>query len=297
MSAFAPAPDASGNLLVQYSTARYPGVTALRPTADGMNDFGSLPGDGADDAQPRNRFGDSVAYDVDEDGIFEIVSIMRPCDPDCATGTAYFQTFQWAGQDFLADVCTLSTWPTVPIQATPRSGATVVASIPAATCGVRTNGYVEWDEGGQTEWTAVWYGDAAGWAPYEAFALPPSDPPWPDTYDPWSQDTVPTTTSPPTPPSCPSYTFNDQYPIRRCDQGYAVSMIQYALVDDGFALDADGYFGPGTEVAVRQFQASRGLEVDGLVGPNTWAALTGGYVVGDDIDGNGIIDPDEIIGD
>ena len=48
MSAFVPAPDSIGNLLVQYSTVRYPGVTALRPTADGMNDFGSLPGDGTE---------------------------------------------------------------------------------------------------------------------------------------------------------------------------------------------------------------------------------------------------------
>ena len=108
---------------------------------------------------------------------------------------------------------------------------------------------------------------------------------------------MPTTTSPPPPPACPSYTVNDQYPIRRCDEGYAVSMIQYALVRDGYPVDDDGYFGPGTEVAVRQFQASRGLEVDGLVGPNTWAALTGGYVTGYDVDGNGIVDPDEIIGE
>ena len=71
------------------------------------------------------------------------------------------------------------------------------------------------------------------------------------------------------PPSCDTYSFNDQYPIRRCDEGYAVYIIQHSLVSHGYAVDVDGYFGPGTEQAVRDFQRIAGLEVDGLVGPNT----------------------------
>lgn len=35
---------------------------------------------------------------------------------------------------------------------------------------------------------------------------------------------------------------------------------------------ADGLFGNATEKVVRQFQAEKGLVVDGLVGPKTWAA-------------------------
>ncbi|MEJ8670760.1 peptidoglycan-binding domain-containing protein [Streptomyces sp. Marseille-Q5077] len=35
----------------------------------------------------------------------------------------------------------------------------------------------------------------------------------------------------------------------------------------------DGEFGADTESAVRLFQSDKGLEVDGEVGPNTWAAL------------------------
>jgi hypothetical protein len=37
----------------------------------------------------------------------------------------------------------------------------------------------------------------------------------------------------------------------------------------------DGLFGGQTQEAVRQFQGRRALEVDGIVGPRTWAALLG----------------------
>jgi hypothetical protein len=38
------------------------------------------------------------------------------------------------------------------------------------------------------------------------------------------------------------------------------------------------------------------LDVDGLVGPDTWVALVGNQP-GWDADGNGIIDPDEVVWD
>ena len=34
-------------------------------------------------------------------------------------------------------------------------------------------------------------------------------------------------------------------------------------------IEADGIFGVGTEKAVKKFQSSNNLKVDGIVGPNT----------------------------
>ena len=61
----------------------------------------------------------------------------------------------------------------------------------------------------------------------------------------------------------------------RGDKGPAVRALQADLAEAGFyAGDLDGKFGPATEAAVRAFQASRGLLVDGWAGPETLGALT-----------------------
>jgi peptidoglycan hydrolase-like protein with peptidoglycan-binding domain len=51
--------------------------------------------------------------------------------------------------------------------------------------------------------------------------------------------------------------------------GAAVSELQHLLG----GIDVDGEFGPDTEAAVRTFQASHGLAVNGIVDASTWAAL------------------------
>jgi hypothetical protein len=56
--------------------------------------------------------------------------------------------------------------------------------------------------------------------------------------------------------------------LRRGDRGPAVARMQKLLV-----VKDDGIFGPRTDAAVRDFQSSRGLTRDGVVGPVTWAAL------------------------
>jgi peptidoglycan hydrolase-like protein with peptidoglycan-binding domain len=57
------------------------------------------------------------------------------------------------------------------------------------------------------------------------------------------------------------------------DSGAAVTDLQALLSADGFTVQADGSFGPATQSAVRALQTQRGLKVDGLAGPATWAAI------------------------
>jgi hypothetical protein len=62
--------------------------------------------------------------------------------------------------------------------------------------------------------------------------------------------------------------------LRRGDIGEWVRLLQEALIANGVDPGAvDGDFGVLTERAVVEFQTSRGLEVDGVVGPMTWNAL------------------------
>jgi peptidoglycan hydrolase-like protein with peptidoglycan-binding domain len=48
------------------------------------------------------------------------------------------------------------------------------------------------------------------------------------------------------------------------------------LVNRGYGVGSsgvDGQFGTGTQAGVKAFQTAKGLQVDGQVGPLTWAAL------------------------
>ena len=58
-------------------------------------------------------------------------------------------------------------------------------------------------------------------------------------------------------------------------KGSSVSQLQSLLNQNGFTLNVDGIFGDKTQAAVRDYQARMGLAVDGIVGTNTWGALTG----------------------
>ena len=66
------------------------------------------------------------------------------------------------------------------------------------------------------------------------------------------------------------------------DRGEPVRDIQRRLTGLGFPVTADGTYGPKTVAVVCQFQESRGLPADGIVGPETWSSLVeAGFRLGD----------------
>lgn len=64
--------------------------------------------------------------------------------------------------------------------------------------------------------------------------------------------------------------------IRKGDTGTAVKVLQLALVAYEYNIGKcgpDGEFGLDTENAVKRFQKNSGIEVDGIVGRDTWSKL------------------------
>jgi hypothetical protein len=64
--------------------------------------------------------------------------------------------------------------------------------------------------------------------------------------------------------------------IKYGSQGDDVKEVQRLLNANGYSLDVDGVWGDQTEEAVRKYQKLNGLEVDGIVGTQTWGSLYGG---------------------
>jgi Putative peptidoglycan binding domain len=94
------------------------------------------------------------------------------------------------------------------------------------------------------------------------------------------------TPTPPPPPSGkgPAFPYGQSdylgqpSPDPHCHSGYYggpdqqnVRTWQQQMQARNWQLDTDGQYGPDSERVCRQFQANKGLPVDGLVGPSTWA--------------------------
>lgn len=88
-----------------------------------------------------------------------------------------------------------------------------------------------------------------------------------DSSAPWALQGVPEPADPISP------TVSHRPVLRLKSRGAAVRELQKLLGTHGHALAVDGRFGPNTDAAVRAFQAQAGLDVDGVVGAKTWAAL------------------------
>lgn len=64
--------------------------------------------------------------------------------------------------------------------------------------------------------------------------------------------------------------------LRKGSTGTYVTLAQKLLIERGYSCGsagADGKFGSDTQYAVKKFQQANGLQVDGVIGPKTWAAL------------------------
>lgn len=70
------------------------------------------------------------------------------------------------------------------------------------------------------------------------------------------------------------------YPIvRRGSRGVYVCILQDCLINLGYNTGGlDGVFGERTYNSVLNYQRTRGLSVDGIVGNNTWRTLMGEVV-------------------
>lgn len=92
---------------------------------------------------------------------------------------------------------------------------------------------------------------------------------------------TPTQAPGPTPSTSPSPTATPtpepEPPLRRGDEGEAVAQVQRRLVELGYFLPTvDSKFGSSTQQAVWALQKAAGISRDGLIGPDTRAALDAG---------------------
>jgi len=62
-------------------------------------------------------------------------------------------------------------------------------------------------------------------------------------------------------------------PAKKGDNAHPVRTLQWLLRAQKHPVTVDGTFGAKTEAAVKAFQKSKKLAVDGIVGPKTWAAI------------------------
>ncbi|MGE7432747.1 peptidoglycan recognition protein family protein [Kitasatospora sp. NPDC001175] len=72
----------------------------------------------------------------------------------------------------------------------------------------------------------------------------------------------------PSGPAWPGEYLRAQTPMIHDDTARAW---QQRMSDRGWRITVDGWYGPASAAVCRQFQAEKGLTVDGIVGPDTWA--------------------------
>jgi len=92
----------------------------------------------------------------------------------------------------------------------------------------------------------------------------------------WTHWAIPACISGEAPDPQPSPTPDEKPTLRKGDRGQYVTLAQTELIQKGFSCGskgADGIFGNDTLYAVKKFQQACGLDIDGVIGKKTWAAL------------------------
>jgi hypothetical protein len=77
---------------------------------------------------------------------------------------------------------------------------------------------------------------------------------------------------PPPPPPAPSAPPWPGTYLRNPTRGHGTAQWQQRMRDRGWNIAVDDSYGPASAGICTQFQREKGLEVDGVVGPRTWAA-------------------------
>lgn len=94
---------------------------------------------------------------------------------------------------------------------------------------------------------------------------------------------------------CNGLTESFDLPLSTCSEGWAVRMAQEALIGRGARIEADGQFGPASQIAVISLQQSLNLPRTGQLDGPTWASLfPAGSEEFPDFDGDGVSSPREI---
>lgn len=96
---------------------------------------------------------------------------------------------------------------------------------------------------------------------------------------PASAPAISSSTAAPAAPA-PTAALHSSEKLRWGSQGSTVEQLQSALNDEGADLAVDGKFGKLTHGAVKDYQRANGLQIDGVVGPETRGSLNGGASIG-----------------
>ena len=97
--------------------------------------------------------------------------------------------------------------------------------------------------------------------------------------------------------NCANFDFNESFPLGLCQEGTAIRLVQEVLVNQGYTIDADGYFGKGSEFALKVYQRANGIRATGRVDEATWKLMFEGVgLPGNDLNGDGFVGPDELSG-